>query len=476
MRVAQHFAGYSLEEADNLRRACSKKIRSLIAAERVAFVEGVVRTGYPEELGTTLFDIIEPFADYAFNKSHSYGYGFVAYQTAWLKANYPVEYLAALLSSVKDDKDKSAVYLAECRNLGIEVLVPDVNASASNFTPKLGGSGRGAIVFGLSAVRNVGEGLVALIEQERDKNGPFTDFFEFCRRVDPSVLNKRSVESLIKAGAFDSLGHPRKGLGLVFEEIIDHVLLLRREQELGISTLFSVLAEDPDDASANFAQARREIPDVEFHKPELLAFEKEMLGLYVSDHPVAGFESALRRLSDLSIAELVDQANSGGPETERGFITVGGVVTNLSRRYTRRGELMATFTLEDLEASIEVFCFPKTMAEYSMRLESDAIVCVRGRLDVRDDEAKVIAAEITRPELGAADANLPIEVALPAALLSESLVSRLRELVCEHPGSVPVHIRLGEKVLRLPPQFNVDPAGGFVGALKELFGAQALSV
>ena len=479
MRVAQRFAGYTLEEADNLRKAAGKKVRSIMAAEREKFVQGCVTEGYGEELGTKLFDIIEPFADYAFNKSHSYGYGLVAYQTAWLKANHPVEYLAALLSSVKDDKDKSAVYLAECRAIGIEVLVPDVNASASNFRPRRGeteGGTKGAIIFGLSAVRNVGEGLVALIEQEREKNGSFADFHDFCCRVDPSVLNKRSVESLIKAGAFDSLGHPRKGLCLVFEEIIDHVLTLRREAELGISTLFSLLTEDADAPSSNFGEARREIPDLEFSKNERLAFEKEMLGLYVSDHPLAGFEAALRRMADVSIAELVDQATgNGGSESQGGgFITVGGVVTNLSRRYTKRGELMATFTLEDLEASIEVFCFPRTMQEYGMRLESDAIVCIRGRLDVREDEAKLVAAEITRPEFAPDDANLPIEVAVPVLSLTETLVARLHELVIEHPGSVPVHLRLGDKLLRLPPQFNVDPGGGFVGALKELFGAQAV--
>ncbi len=312
MRVAQRFAGYSAEDADNLRRACAKKVRALIVAEREKFVAGCVAQGYPEAIGTELFDIIEPFADYAFNKSHSYGYGLVAYQTAWLKANHPVEYLAALLSSVKDDKDKSGVYLAECRALGIEVLVPDVNASASNFAPhRREGSEEQAIIFGLSAVRNVGEGLVALIELEREKNGPFGDFHDFCCRVDPSVLNKRSVESLIKAGAFDSIGHPRKGLGLVFEEIIDHVLILRREQEQGISTLFSLLVEESPSTSSGFSEARREVPELEFQKAERLAFEKEMLGLYVSDHPLAGYEAALRRMSDLSIAELVDQAASG---------------------------------------------------------------------------------------------------------------------------------------------------------------------
>ncbi len=211
MRVAQKFAGYSLEEADNLRKACAKKKRELILTERAKFVSGCERTGYGEALGEKLFDIIEPFADYAFPKAHAFGYGLVAFQTAYLKAHYPAEYFAALLTSIKDDKDKVGVYrLAECRAMGLQVQVPDINASASDFTARTVDR-LGIIPFGMSAVRNVGEGLVGQIITEREKEGPFTDFYDFCQRVDPMVLNKRTVESLVKAGAFDSLGHPRRG-------------------------------------------------------------------------------------------------------------------------------------------------------------------------------------------------------------------------------------------------------------------------
>ncbi len=487
MRVAQRFAGFSLEQADNLRKACGKKNRDLIAAERAKFVAGAAATGYGEKLGNDLFDIIEPFADYAFNKSHAYGYGLVAYQTAWLKANHPVEYLAALLSSVKDDKDKMAVYLAECRTLGIEVRVPDVNVSAVNFTARRAepGAGRdaGTITFGLSAVRNVGEGLVSLVVAEREAHGPFLDFHDFCCRVDPSVLNKRAVESLAKAGAFDSLGHARKGLCLVFEEEIDRVLTRRREEEQGISTLFSLLEAPPGASGAGgLDEARVEVPDVEFDKAERLALEKEMLGLYVSDHPLMGIEAQLRRMTDVTIRELIDAGLNGtsgfaepGTPAASGFRTVGGVVTGLSRRYTKRGELMATFVLEDLEAAIEVFVFPKTMADYGARLEEDAVVLVRGRLDQREDQAKLVCAEVLRPELAPSGTVTPIEVSVPLGSLSETVVERLRELVADHPGIVPVHLRLGKKVLRLPPQFNVEPDGGFIGALKELLGANAVA-
>ncbi len=484
MRVAQRFAGYSLEEADNLRKAAGKKSRSIMQAEREKFVAGCAEQGYGEKIGTQLFDIIEPFADYAFNKSHSYGYGLVAYQTAWLKANYPVEYLAALLSSVKDDKDKTAVYLSECRTLGIAVQVPDVNVSASNFTarpPAPGEAGPGSITFGLSAIRNVGEGLVSMIVAERERGGPFADFYDFCSRVDPAVLNKRTVESLIKAGAFDSVGHPRKGLCLVFDEVIDRVLTRRREEEQGISTLFSLLEpEGPESSAGRFAGARVAIPDLEFDKSERLALEKEMLGLYVSDHPLLGVESALRRLTEVSIRELLDQATGpvdpspAGAAGEGGTRVVGGVVTGLSRRYTKRGELMATFVLEDLEAAIEAFVFPKVMQEHGGALVEDAVVLVRGRLDLRDDQPKLVCSEIRRQQLEPDGVGTPIEVSVPVGSLTESLVRRLRELVVEHPGSVPVHVRLGEKVLRLPAEFNVDPRNGFVGALKELLGANAV--
>ena len=500
MRVAERFSGYTLEEADNLRKACGKKNRALIAAEREKFVKGCVAQGYGDKLGTELFDIIEPFADYAFGKSHSFGYGLVVYQTAWLKANHPVEYLAALLSSVKDDKDRTAVYLAECRSLGIEVRCPDLNTSMSAFTtlgsvegrptgdgpiaPGRGGTSPGVIVFGLSAVRNVGSAIVDLIVREREEHGHFTDFYDFCQRVDPSVLNKRAIESLAKAGAFDSLGHPRQGLCLVAEEVIDRMLMRRREKEQGIATLFSVL-EPAEGEQGNHAydDTRVPIPEREFQKGERLGFEKEMLGLYVSDHPLLGLEQALRRVAEHSVRAVLESQSQiggapyspdGGPMMT-GSVTTGGIVTGLVRRYTRRGELMATFTLEDLEAAIEVFVFPKTMQEYGGLLEEDAVVVIRGRVDTRDEQPKLVAMEVRRPELVPADDGAPIVVTLPLHRLTDSMVRQLRELVVDHPGPAPVHLRVGDKELRLPPQFNVDPRGGIIGALKELFGGSAVA-
>ena len=471
MRVAQKFAGYSLEEADNLRKACGKKIRELLAAEREKFVAGCEATGYGVELGNELFDVIEPFADYAFNKSHSYGYGLVAYQTAWLKVHYPVEYMAALLSSVKDDKEKTGFYLGECRSMGIEVTVPDVNLSFSDFTARKDeGKGPG-VVFGLSAIRNVGESLVEKIVIERDANGPFTDFYDFARRVDSTVLNKRTVESLIKGGAFDSLGHPRQGTCLVFEEIIDRTIERRREHEMGIATLFAAAAEDNGDAEARWEGTSAPIPDREFEKPAKLAFEKDMLGLYVSDHPLMGLERSLGRHCDATIAELREMAEApGGPENS--FRTVGGVVTELRTNYTKAGQLMARFVLEDLQTSMEVFVFPKTMAEVGPLLENDAIVVIRGKVDTRDDTPKITAMSISRPALQAT-ALTELRVQVPLMLMTDETVAELKAILQEHPGQAAVLLHVGEKIIKLPEEFNVD-ADRVIGEIRRLLGADAL--
>ncbi len=462
MRVATRFAGYSLLEADNLRKACGKKDRVLIGMEREKFVAGTEATGYGSDLGTKLFDIIEPFADYAFNKSHAFAYGMVAYQTAWLKANHPVEYLAALLTSVKDDKDKTAVYLAECRTMGVEVLVPDVNLSISEF-----GAIDGRIPFGMAAIRNVGEGLVGLIVAEREKNGPFADFYDFCRRVDPGVLNKRSIESLVKAGAFDSMGHTRKGLLAVFEQIIDRTMARRRDEDLGIMSLFGPFSGVEEVATAEpFHDERTPIGDDEFDQAQKLAFEKEMLGLYVSSHPLFGVESMLRRHADCTIAELRECRDG---ETR----WIGGVVTALSRKYTKRGDLMAVFTLEDLQSAVEVMVFPRTMLEYGVLLSDDAIVCVKGRLDLREEPPKIICLELKRPDLSP-EGTAPVRIKLSPSSLTHGLLDRLKSVLRDHPGQQPVHVHLDPHVLRLPDEFRVDSGNGLVSELRVLLGPNGL--
>jgi DNA polymerase-3 subunit alpha len=476
MRVAQKFAGYSLAEADNLRKAMGKKSRDVMAKARQTFEDGVAATGYGRELGEGLFDVIERFADYAFNKSHTFGYGLVTYQTAYLKAHYPVEYFACLLTSVKSNLDKAAVYLADCRAAGIKVLTPDINRSVTDFdaipadrvpddvTLPIGSPG--AITFGLSAVRNVGEGLVDQLLAERDAGGEFESFHDFAERVPEAVLNKRTVESLIKAGAFDSLGHARKGLLTSFELIIDTTVERRRERDKGVMSLFGDWSAD-DTVDAGFSE-RITIPDDEFDKADKLKYEKEMLGLYVSDHPLFGVEAALRRKTEHSLADLPEM-------DDRANVVVGGVITNLARKFTKKGEQMAVFVLEDLEASIEATVFPRTLREQGNKLVDDAIVAVRGLLDKRDESRFGLIVNDIQVLSGLSDGPAPpLRLVMPSHTLDELKIQRLKRILREHPGNSIVQLDIGGgKVLRLADDYRID-IDRAVGELRVAFGHDAV--
>ena len=487
MRVAQRFAGYSLEEADNLRKAAGKKIREVMAKERDKFEEGCEATGYGRVLGKKIFDIIEPFADYAFNKSHSFGYGFISYQTAYLKANFPSEYLAALLTSSKDDKDKTAVYLAECRNSSITVKPPDVNNSLSEFAATTI-DGEATILFGMSAVRNVGEGIVRPIIDEREKNGPYVGFLDFCFRVPATVLNKRAIESLIKGGGFDSLGHTRRSLMLVHEQIIDLAVQDERDRNADQMSMFDTLAAETGNAmdGSRRADAERFLATVvnggdggEWLKEERLRFEKEMLGLYVSDHPLLGAMAALRRATDCTISELRDGTVAtvkgvGDGRDGGGMKTVGGVVTGLTKKYTKKGDLMAVFTLEDLESAIEVMVFPKTMIDVGYLLKDDAIVAVRARIDDRDDVPKLIAMDVKRLEINLDGGGPPVRIQLPDHGLRQVVLTELREILKSFPGDSEVFLHFGQQILRLSGDFLVAPTTRLYSELRVLLGPDAV--
>ena len=478
MRVAQKFAGYSLAEADNLRKAMGKKVREQMAAARDGFEKGVVATGYEPALGRQLFDIIEKFADYAFNKSHTFGYGLITYQTAYLKAHYPVEYLACLLTSVKGNLDKAAIYLSDCRSMGIKVLPPDVNRSMSDFGAlaptelppgvSLSLGSPGAITFGLSAVRNVGEGLVELLIEERTENGQFTSFHDFVERVPEPVLNKRTIESLIKGGAFDTLGHTRRGLLTVFEHIIDTTVKRRREREKGVMSLFGDWGDDEQESTGDGYDERTEIPDLSFDKTEQLRYEKEMLGLYVSDHPLFGVEAALKRKVEQSVLDLQSMDDGAA-------VVVGGVITNLARKFTKKGDQMAVFLLEDLDASIEVTIFPRTLAEQGHKLEDDLIVAVKGRLDRRDESRFGLIGQTVTVLSGLTDGPAaPLRLRLPSSALDELKIQRLKRILREHPGDSVVMVDIGQgKVLKLADEFRVD-LDRSVGELRMAFGHEAV--
>jgi len=455
MQAAQIMAGYSMVEADTLRKAMGKKIPAVMARQEEQFVQGCTAQGHPAALASRLFTDISHFAGYGFNKSHAAGYALIAYQTAWLKAHYPAEYMAALLTSSKRDKDRTAVYLNECRSMGLRVLVPDVNRSESDFVAR-----DGVVLFGLSAVRNVGEGVVDLITRERQQHGPFADFADFVGRVDMSVLNKRTVESLIKAGAFDATGAPRKGLLLVHEQVIDAAIARRRAEDMGQYSLFG--AEEPTLQAELTA-----VPDTEWEKPVLLSFEKEMLGLYVSDHPLFGVEAALRAAATTSITALTEERDGSA-------VTVGGIVAGISRRYTRSGELMLIFGLEDLEGSVEVVCFPRTTAEHGHRVRPDVVLVVSGRVDQRGDGVKLVAQSLAEPDLSAGPT---VRLQVPAARMSRDLAARLRGVLANHPGVAPVYLHLTgdeETVVRLGDEHRVEPRTALYAELRELLGPAAI--
>ena len=475
MRVAQKFAGYSLAEADSLRKAMGKKNREVMAKERNSFEAGCERQGYGRALGEQLFDVIAKFADYAFNKSHSYGYGLVTYQTAYLKAHHPVEYMACLLTSVKSNLDKAAGYLSDARSMGVKVLTPDINRSSMNFGAlapadlpievELPRNSPGAITFGLSAIRNVGEGLVELLLAEREANGPYESFHDFAERAPEQVLNKRTVESLIKGGAFDSLGHPRKGLLAVFEQIIDTTIVRRREREQGVMSLFGELDAGSD--TSGFSE-RVPIPAAEFDKADRLRFEKEMLGLYVSDHPLLGVEAALRRKVDCTIVDAIERDDTN-------MLVLGGLITNLARKFTKKGDQMAVFVLEDLDASIECTVFARDLLELGHKLVDDAIVTVKGRLDRRDDtRVGFMVRDVQVLEGLDAGAALPLRLRVPATSLSEARIQQIRRILSEYPGESPVYLHLGQgKVLRLADDFRVD-LDRVVGELRMTLGHEAV--
>ncbi|MDH3189563.1 MAG: DNA polymerase III subunit alpha, partial [Acidimicrobiia bacterium] len=455
MQVAQRMAGYSMADAEQFRKAMGKKIKSVMAAEEEKFVAGCMEKGHNDATARELFQLIAHFAGYGFNKSHSAGYGLVAYQTAYLKAHYPAEYLAALLTATKNNKDRTAGYLNDCRQHGIEVLVPDVNESDSDFTVH-----EGRIRFGLSAVRNVGEGVVEKIVEAR-QDGPFTSFVDFVNRVDASALNKRTVESLIKAGAFDGNGETRKGLNLMHEQILETTLERRRNEDMGQFSLFG--GGDEANETENF-----EIPDLQWPQKIRLAFEKEMLGLYVSDHPLLTVGSSLVAAATVAIDELPEQ-----PDKTRA--TIGGIVGTITRRWTKNGDPMVFFQLEGLEGSVEVLTFPKTVKDFGHLIVEDAVLLVNGTVDNRGDDVKFVGRELKELEIRD-DSTLRLRVS--AARLTPDTVTKLKRILANHPGSSPVFLHMtnhgSEKVMKLSGTHSVEPRSALMAELKELLGPSAI--
>jgi DNA polymerase-3 subunit alpha len=425
MAIAQKVAGFSLGRADLLRKAMGKKNKEILDTEYIPFEAGMKANGFGDAAIKRLWEVLIPFSDYAFNRAHSAGYGVVSFWTAYLKANYPTEYMAALLTSVRDDKDKSALYLSECRRMGINVLPPDVNESNSEYTPR----GRD-IRFGLAAIRNVGEGVVASIKSAREAKGNFTSFGDFLAKVDAQVCNKKTIESLIKAGAFDDLNHHRKALVAIHLEAIDAVIESKRAEAIGQFDLFG------DVGSSAMSGLEIEIPQGEWDKATLLAFEREMLGLYVSDHPLLGVEHVLRSNTDMSISALIED---GGAQD--GFVTIGGLITGISRKVSRTGSSWAIVTVEDLEGSLEVLFFANTYNQYALTLIEDRIVTIRGRVDRRDDQVRFSAVEMSSLDVSVGPVG-PLLISLPLSQCTPPIVERVKEILRSHPGKREVHLHI----------------------------------
>ena len=454
MRVAQKFAGYTLAEADSLRKACAKKDPVAMAEQRPKFLGGCSTNGYGESLGRELFGIIEKFADYAFTKSHAFGYGLITYQTAWLKTHHTVDYFACLLTSVKGNNDRAALYLSDAGSNGVTVRTPDINESGVDFAPV---EGQSAVTFGLSGIRNVGEGVATLIVAEREANGNFASFYDLIDRVPEQALNKRTLESLIKAGAFDSLNHPRRGLLLVHESLVDQALNRRRERNQGVMSLFG----DIDQSEGGYSE-RADIPELAFDKSEQLRLEKEMLGFYVSDHPLRGLEAVMSRRVTCPIVEVPDRSDDN--------ITLGGVIAGVDRKFTRKGEQMATFSLEDLAGAIEVTVFPRLFATHGHMVVDDHIAIVRGRLDRRDDvRATLMAAEITVIELPKTGIETLV-IDMSRRSMSTDEIDEVRALLEQHPGNSPVCLSFGSKIVALGPDYSVDITQ-VIGLLRAKFGS-----
>jgi DNA polymerase-3 subunit alpha len=460
-------------EADDLRQAMGKKIREKLAKHEPQFMEGFKRRGYDEKLARRIFELLKPFADYGFNASHACGYALIAYQTAYLKAHHPIEYMAALLTSVKDDKDKKPFYLNACRLMEITVLPPDVNASDIDFTPQ-----GEEVRYGLSAVRNVGAGAVAQIIEARRAKGAFDSFSDFCRKVDPGVLHKKVLESLILSGAFDSLGYTRCGLLEAYDKVAGPVVAERRAEAAGQFSMFGAADGTPQEIDESVLRGP------EFEKSHLLAYEKQMLGQFVTDHPLLAVRERLEARTDREIIELPALGDGD-------IVRIGGIIVAIQRRFTRKGEAFVIARVEDLAGGVPVVVFPSLFIESGDLIANDRMVLVKGRIDLRGRELQVVAMEIG--ELGAGDeggsplagpaaspnGDQPITLSVPTAECTNGLVVRLKETLAAHPGGVPVVLRLlseeTEKTLRFADGYRVDGSAGLLAELRTLLGTSALS-
>ncbi len=463
MEIAKTLAGFSPAEADDLRKAIGKKIHELMASLKEKFLDGCVANGVSPAVAKQLWDDMEKARDYSFNKSHAACYALIAYRTAWLRANHPCEYMAALISSVMNTKDRVPFYVNACDEMGIEVLPPDVNESMTDFAVR-----EGRIRFGLTAVKNVGEGAAEAIVRAREEHGPFASIWDFAGRVDPQVVNKRALEALIKCGAFDHLPEPlpRKGLLELLDTIVVWAQKHAADRLLGQSSLFDLGGDAGEVAPSHHPL----VPPGEYDKGELLRLEKESLGLYVSEHPLAGVREQLRRKTDATLAEL-ERRRDGE------VVTVGGIVSEVKQITTKRGEPMVFLALDDPTGAAEVVVFNSTYQVARELCVADRILVVKGRVDHKQQgETKLIAQEVTPFE--AVAERRAVRFRIDARRAPAGVIRELARLVGDFPGESPVYVSLetseGPRTLALGPGYRVQPDPDFFAEAKALLGESAI--
>jgi DNA polymerase-3 subunit alpha len=475
MQIAQVLGGYSMGDADILRRAMGKKDPEEMAAQRERFVEGSQKKKIDAQRAAEIFDQMETFARYGFNKSHSAAYALVSYQTAYLKTHYPVEFMAALMTSEMGDTDKVIKNLAECREKEIEVLAPDINESRAHFTP-VGDK----IRFGLAAVKNVGEKAVEVILESRAKEGAFESLFDFCRRVDLTAVNRRVVESLIKCGAFDSTQMSRARMIAALDEAIRLGQAFQRDSQSNQIDIFGLLGGE-NKAARKPGPLYPEIE--EWSAQQALAFEKEALGFYITGHPLDKYERVIKKLTNGTIAELKEKAAAGD-------VKISGVVSALKLRNTKKGDRYGSFNLEDKSGFVEVVAWPDVYRKSVEVLNSDDPIFVKGRMEVGEERMQIFAGEITplaqeiakgrlnggangKPNGNGAKVHLYVR---ESEVCADELV-QLRETLLEHQGPCVVFLHLfapgkSETVIELPDQVRVASTPELEATVQRLFGSR----
>jgi len=423
MQIVRAVAGFTLGQADVLRRAMGKKKKDLMAQQQALFTEGAAKNGIDEKTATDLFDKIQQFAGYGFNKSHSMAYAFVAYQTAYLKANYPVEFMAALLTSESGDLTKVALYVDECRRLGIDVLPPDVNQSHPEFAVE-----GHAIRFGMTAVKNVGEGPAEAIVAEREAGGPYLDIFDFCKRIDSRQVNRRFIESLNKAGAFLSTNWSRHQVEVALDDAISEGQIAQREREAGQTSLFDMMAAD---AGAPTLHQKPDVP--EWPEREILAFEKEMMGLYVSSHPLAKYADTIRHLSTAHASDLAELREGQN-------VVVGGMVSKVKHFTTSRGNHMAFVTLDTFDGPCEVTVFADLFERRGGLLVEDMIVMVPARISWRNEQVGLVADDIVPVAEAEQTLARAMHIRINTMGFDDTLLRQLAEMLGNRPGRCDVYL------------------------------------